>query len=52
MKRIAIEMDEVIIDLNHKLTAPLALQPVAQPPRAALFEEIEDIIGEETFTPG
>lgn len=52
MKRIAIEMDEVIIDLNHKLTAPQAAQPVAQPPRAALFEEIEEIIGEETFYAG
>jgi len=51
MKRIAIEMDEVIIDLNHKLTAPQAAQPV-QPPRAALFEEIEEIIGEETFYAG
>ncbi|MEZ3498379.1 5'-3'-deoxyribonucleotidase [Pantoea sp. KPR_PJ] len=54
MKRIAIEMDEVIIDLNHTLTPPQASPPIAppQPTRAALFEEIEELIGEETFYAG
>lgn len=59
MKRIAIEMDEVIIDLNHKFTttSPAAQpdqQAVTQPQqtRATLFAEIEELIGEETFYVG
>ena len=61
MKRIAIEMDEVIIDLNHKLS-PDAASPEAQTgpldaakpqqSRPALFQEIEELIGEESFYVG
>jgi len=61
MKRIAIEMDEVIIDLNHKLS-PEAASPEAlkdalntakpQQARPALFQEIEELIGEESFYAG
>ncbi|RPD96877.1 5'-3'-deoxyribonucleotidase [Candidatus Pantoea deserta] len=58
MKRIAIEMDEVIIDLNHKLTTTPASQPnqpagtQPQQTRATLFAEIEELIGEESFYAG
>jgi len=61
MKRIAIEMDEVLIDLNHKFS-PDAASPEAQPgsldsaqpqqSRPALFQEIEELIGEESFYAG
>lgn len=64
MKRIAIEMDEVIIDLNHKLSAGAASAESTQPTdplldpakpqqaRPALFQEIEELIGEESFYAG
>jgi len=61
MKRIAIEMDEVIIDLNHKFspeTASHEAQPGSldsakpQQSRPALFQEIEELIGEESFYAG
>ncbi|MGJ0191418.1 5' nucleotidase, NT5C type [Pantoea sp. RRHST58] len=61
MKRIAIEMDEVIIDLNHKFSPDAASSEAQtgsldaakpQQSRPALFQEIEELIGEESFYAG
>ncbi|OQP30606.1 5' nucleotidase, NT5C type [Pantoea latae] len=61
MKRIAIEMDEVIIDLNHTLSHDAASTEALtgtldtakpQQVRPALFQEIEELIGEESFYAG